>query len=76
MRPEVQWVLESITSAAAFVANDRAILTELIADDVIWHTDEHQADVPSEFRGRDAFFAVRQKMQMCGNTIVESGMNV
>jgi ketosteroid isomerase-like protein len=40
----------------AFNAGDRAALEELIAEDVIWHTDDHQATVPSEFRGRDAFF--------------------
>jgi hypothetical protein len=42
----------------AFVSNDRKVLAELIAPDVIWHTDHHQSDVPNEFHGLDAFFAV------------------
>jgi ketosteroid isomerase-like protein len=41
---------------AAFSAGDAEALKELIADDVVWHTDDLQP-VPAEFRGRDAFFA-------------------
>jgi hypothetical protein len=40
----------------AFSQSDTEVLIELIADDVIWHTDDLQP-VPAEFRGRDAFFA-------------------
>jgi len=42
----------------AFTENDRATLESCIAPDVVWHTDDHQDDVPNEFRGREAFFAV------------------
>jgi len=41
----------------AFSEGDMATATELIAEDVVWHTDDNQTTVPSEFRGREAFFA-------------------
>lgn len=41
----------------AFTSGDHAALQELIADDVVWHTDDLQAGVPSTFHGRDEFFA-------------------
>ena len=41
----------------AFSTGDRAILEELIAEDVIWHTDYLQASVPATFHGREEFFA-------------------
>ena len=41
----------------AFSTGDRAVLEELIAEDVIWHTDDLQVAVPSTFNGRDEFFA-------------------
>jgi hypothetical protein len=41
----------------AFTTGDRTALVELIAEDVVWHTDDLQAGVPSTFHGRDEFFA-------------------
>jgi ketosteroid isomerase-like protein len=41
----------------AFTSGDRDTLMKLIADDVVWHTDDLQVNAPSEFRGRDEFFA-------------------
>jgi ketosteroid isomerase-like protein len=41
----------------AFSSGDGATLQQLIADDVVWHTDDLQATVPSTFHGREEFFA-------------------
>ena len=41
----------------AFSAADTAVLNDLIAPDVVWHTDDLQANVPTTFHGRDEFFA-------------------
>jgi ketosteroid isomerase-like protein len=41
----------------AFSEGDRATVDEMIADDVVWHTDDNQVAVPSEFHGKAEFFA-------------------
>jgi len=41
----------------AFSSGDSSVVADLIADDVLWHTDDLQVNVPSVFRGRDEFFA-------------------
>jgi uncharacterized protein len=46
---------------AAFAAADFAVLTDLFAEDVVWHVDG-RSQLAGEYRGRDAVFAFFGKL--------------
>jgi uncharacterized protein len=46
---------------AAFATGDFAVLTDLFAEDVVWHVDG-RSQLAGEYRGRDAVFAFFGKL--------------
>jgi len=46
---------------AAFAAGDFAVLTDLFADDLLWHVGG-RSEVAGDFRGRDAVFGMFGKL--------------